>query len=634
MPVNTELARPETEEDFEAMCCMLYQRVYNDSGLMRVGRSGQAQFGVDLLGVDRLILGGRSIGIQCKHYQAKKFTLRTVTDDVAEADTANLAIEHLTFATTAPASSEIVRQVHELSEQRRKQNKFTVSVEYWNTIQAHIRMHPEVGRAFIPNFPGSTLLNVSDNMLKNLLLTEEHSAASQRNFDEVISSQTTILQKLVEIAPGVQLLSPEPNGDEADPGVVVSLNYIRDRLREGKTRDARKLLDDLGNPESFRDEFSRFRWHTNFAAIDLLEGRIEEAAAGLLKAFELARDNEKAHINRVHAYFLQKKFEAAEVACDEALSRFPTSGPLWGLRLHVRAKQGKEPEDDGTPADVREKSDYLFSLAKIHGNNADHETAITLLKRCIEIDGGLLDGRRAYLAEALMWVGVNSVAAFFGQMPSERRLALENALQQFEPLEETLAAIQSTEISEELATNVTSCLTLLGRLDRARSIVAQLLVRHPNLEQLLRIRIVELAEKRDAVGLKTLTNNRLDSLPPAAIALLADASADFGDIKWNEEIQEEASRRPPQDALLPKVAPLTSFAVWRHGDRTLALQRAQEYVARNPNHIFGRVIAARMFEWSGKSDAAKQEAQACAALLPDEGANADALQVADHRIDA
>jgi hypothetical protein len=630
MPVNTELARPETEDDFEAMCCMLYQRVYHDPGLMRVGGTGQAQFGVDLLGVDRRTPAGVSIGIQCKHYVKKKFTLTTVTDDVDEADKASLAIEHLTFATTAPPSAELVRKVHELSEQRRKNSRFTVSVEYWNTIQAHIRIFPEVGRAYIPGFPGGTLLDVRDNVQKIIGLAEEQSTASQRNFDSLQAGQAAILQQLsVVIAPGANSLTPEPNGNEADPGVVVSLNFVRDRLREGKTRDARQLLDELGDPETFRDTFSRFRWYTNAAAIDLIEGRIDEGAAGSLKAFELARDDEKAHINRTHAFFLQKKFEVAEVACEEALVRFPASAPLWGMRLHIRTQLGKEPEDGSVPEDVREKSDYLFSLARIQADAGDQAGAVALLKRCIELDGVSLDGRRSYLAEALSWVGADNAAAYFGQIPNERRAALEDALRQFEPLEETLAAIQSVHLSEELATNVTSSLTVLGQLDRARSIAVQFLPRHPNLEQLLRTRLVELADDQDLAGLKALVNDRLLSLPASAIALLAEASANAGDVEWNAEIEEVAARRCEEDARLREVAPLAAIAVWQHGEKALALERAQQYVNRHPSHILGRVIAAQLYDASGKTADAKREAQACVALLPDQSAGAEVLQVAD-----
>jgi len=627
MPVNTELARPENEDDFEAMCCMLYQRVYYDPGLMRVGGAGQAQFGVDLLGVDRRTPGGMSVGIQCKHYVKKKFTFTTVTDDVSAADAADLDIDHLTFATTAPPSAEIVKRVHELSQQRRKTGKFTVSVEYWNTIQAHIRVFPDVGRAYIPGFPGGVLLEVRDNVKKALSLAEENSTIAQCNFEILQAGHAEILRQL--IVSSNNSLTPEPKGNEADPGIVVSLNFVRDRLREGKTRDARQLLDDLGDPATFRDTFSQFRWHTNAAAIDLLEGRVDAGAAGFLKAFGFGRDEEKAHINRTHAYFLQKKFEAAEVACDEAIIRFPSSAPLWGMRLHIRAQLGKEPEDDIVPEDIRGKADYLFSLARHRADAGDQVGAITLLKRCIELDGGSLDTRRSYLAETLSWVGTRSVAAHLGQISQDRRSALEDALNQFEPLEETLALIQSVEISEELTTNVTSSLTVLGKLHRARSIANQFLPRHPNLEQLLRTRLVELADNQDLVGLKKLSSGRLSTLPSSSIALLAEASANLGDVEWHSEIQNIATRRAEEDSRLREIPALAAVALWRHGDKSQALLHAQEYVARTPEHILGHIITAQLLYASGKNEDAKREARECIALLPQQIADAKVLQVAD-----
>lgn len=630
MPVNNELARPESDDDFEAMCCLLYQQVLRDPGLMRVGGSGQGQFGVDLLGADRRSPPGVSIGIQCKHYVATKFTLKTVTDDVAKADDANLAIEHLLFATTAPASADIVRKVHQLSEQRRKQGKFSVSVEYWSTIQAHIRLFPEVGRAYIPGFPGGALLDIREDVMHVRSAVDE----SKQALEAVQASQvgqTAMLQEIYAtvVAPGSRSLTPDPKGDEADPGVVSSLNFVRDRLREGKTLDARKLLEELGDPSAFRDSFSRFRWHTNTAAVDLLEGRPESAAEGFLKAFDLARDDVRAHINRAHAYFLQKKFEASEVACEEALTKFPASSPLWGMRLHIRSRLGKMPEDGKAPEDVRESSDYIFALARMRADAGDLATAVAMLKQCIDLDGGSIDGRRAYLAESLMWVGVGNVSAFLGQMPEERRVALKDALSRFDPLEDTLGAIQSVHLSEELATNITSSLMVLGDLPRSRAIAMQMLARHPNLEQLLRLRVVDLAEAKNLTGLKALANGRLDSLPSAVIALLAEASANLGDVDWNAEVLAVAATRAAEDDRLQEVAPLAAVAAWRSGDRPLAIQRVQEYLAAHPDHVMGHVIAAQIFQTSGKVAEAKAEAQACIALLPAQGTSANVLQVAD-----
>jgi len=76
MAVSNELTKPENESDFEAMCHALYRRMWNDSSCSRVGGPGQSQFGIDILGHD----GKINVGIQCKHYNKKTFTLSTVTD--------------------------------------------------------------------------------------------------------------------------------------------------------------------------------------------------------------------------------------------------------------------------------------------------------------------------------------------------------------------------------------------------------------------------------------------------------------------------------------------------------------------------------------------------------------------------
>lgn len=119
------------------------------------------------------------------------------------------------------------------------------------------------------------------------------------------------------------------------------------------------------------------------------------------------------------------------------------------------------------------------------------------------------------------------------------------------------------------------------------------------------------------------------SPPVSAIALLAEASADLGDVEWNAEIVEVAARRVEEDSRLREVASLAAVAAWRHGDKTLALERAQKYVSRYPRHILGRVIAAQLYDASGKTPDAKREARTCIDLLPEQVTGAEVLQVAE-----
>lgn len=618
MAVSNELPRPVSDDDFEALCLQLYSRVWGVTGLMRVGRPGQAQFGVDILGHN----GHQDVGIQCKHYSVKPFTFRTVTSDVEEADRAALAIDHLLFATTAQSNSHVVKAVHELSQRRRAEGKFTVSVEYWNVISDHIRVYPVVGRAFLPGFPGSALLAIAETAAKVLTIVQE-SAARQDVFE----------QKVIDAVTGAAVskpaLAPDARGDEADPGVVASLDFIRDRMREGRTTDAKQLLEKLGDPSQFKDQFSKFRWTTNMAAIAMLEGDEARSADGFLKAFAFAPDDEKAHLNRIHAYFMRKKFEAADVACDEALAKFPSSGALWGISLHTREAVGRETLDSEVPESALKSSDFLFAKSRLVGKRGDCKTSIDLLEQCIALDGGSLDARRALLAEALTWAAVDPVAALLGQFAEEKRRALQGAVDRFEPLEQVLPAQQADKISEELATNVVSSLLILEQRPRARRLAHQLLSRHPLLEQLLRTHVMDLADRNDFAGLHAISDGQLDVLPGSVLAMLAEISAHEGDVAWNSQIIAVVDRRSAEDERLPKVRPLAFLASWYHGDREQALAGVQAHLKENPDDMLGSVLESRFLKDLGRRQEAVAVARACSRKLPVGDTSLETVYAAD-----
>ncbi|MFM9435582.1 hypothetical protein ACFDR9_002652 [Janthinobacterium sp. CG_23.3] len=197
MAINKDLAIPETDDEFEVMCHQLYRLMWEDPTCMRVGRSGQNQFGVDILAFYKDI----NIAIQCKRYVATKFTYSTMLADVTKADAENLDISHLLFATTAQNVAETVRQVHAFNTERRAIGKFTVSVDFWSDICGHIRMHPSIGRNFIPGYPGSAILVIDNTTKKTLATVEdlvEHSriyAPTKKVSEALVSPKFKIEQK-------------------------------------------------------------------------------------------------------------------------------------------------------------------------------------------------------------------------------------------------------------------------------------------------------------------------------------------------------------------------------------------------------------------------------------------------------
>ncbi len=623
MTVSNELTRPETEEEFEVMCHALYRRMWNDTGCVRVGGSGQAQFGVDILGHD----GAKAVGIQCKHYNKKPFTLSTVTGDIKKAEDSGLEIEHLLFATTASSKSGLVKEVYDLSAKRRREGKFTVSVDFWGEISGHIRLHPEIGKAFIRDFPGSTLLDIKGTI-------EEHVELYQLDRDGSHNFQATSLELHNKVLEQVTALAernsiPAARGDEADAHVVAVLDLARDRLRAGKSGEASDLLGGLGDPSNFKDQFSRFRWHTNHATVALLEGRYEDAAEEFLIAFDLAPDNEKACANRVHALILRKDANAALAACDESLERFPGNVHLWSLKLNARNLLGDPKPDRDIPASLIDSPEILYTRAHLCDSRGDYPGALQFLQECLAKDSGSFEARRAYLADALSWAAQDPVLAHHGQMTNEQRKVLVDALNRLEPLESTLPKIQSDYISLEVTNNVTLSLILLGNKDRARAIASNALARHPLSEGLLRTRLDELDERNDIAAIHNLVDPRLPELPAAVLGILAEISANRSDVAWHADIMGLVEKSGIDPNRLRDLRVLSAHVLWNSGDHDRAIQAVRDHVCGNPDHIFARIFLGQMLRRSGKHRDAEKEALICFSSISEQFSSLEFLHLAD-----
>lgn len=313
MAVTNELAFPTSEDQFEEMCFHLYRKEWNDPGCTRLGGVGQIQFGLDIIGTH----GTQQIGVQCKHYAKKPFTLATVEGDIAKADSAGIEVDHLIFATSAANKSELVLKVRELSNSRKKAGKFTVSVAFWQELSGMLRLNKEVAREYIPGFPGGTLLQVQETTEITLAIVTS-SSERDTEFQADVRSRLAGISEQVSSAAAASSL-PQSQGNEAEPLIANNLDLVRAKLLEGLPKDAVEILGSLGNPDRFRDTYSQFRWHTNRAAAHLLEGRKTEAAREYLAAAAIEPKLEKAWCNKAHAHLLLDDAAASLAASEEGL---------------------------------------------------------------------------------------------------------------------------------------------------------------------------------------------------------------------------------------------------------------------------------------------------------------------------
>ena len=99
---SSELPVPKSWDEFEDICADLFGRIWNDHNIVRYGRLGQRQNGVDIRG--RLPDGGIA-GVQCKRkrqWPVVKLTTKDIDDEVAEALKFAPSLSEFTIATTAP----------------------------------------------------------------------------------------------------------------------------------------------------------------------------------------------------------------------------------------------------------------------------------------------------------------------------------------------------------------------------------------------------------------------------------------------------------------------------------------------------------------------------------------------------
>ena len=149
---NKQIPAPKTWQSFEDICLSLFKAIWRDPFAQKNGRLGQPQHGVDVFG-SREHSRSSHQGVQCKGKDlglGSVVTRKELLDEIAKAETFTPALQHWVLATTAPADAELQRIAREVSVQRDRQGKFTVTVLGWSDIENLLCDHPEVLHQYYP----------------------------------------------------------------------------------------------------------------------------------------------------------------------------------------------------------------------------------------------------------------------------------------------------------------------------------------------------------------------------------------------------------------------------------------------------------------------------------------------------
>jgi hypothetical protein len=105
-PNTEELNPPLSWDEFEDICADLFTREWNDPNVIRYGRQGQRQNGVDIKGIE----SGLDVGAQCKkkgRWPPKKLTTADIDKEVSEALKFTPKLTKYIIATTAESDHKI-----------------------------------------------------------------------------------------------------------------------------------------------------------------------------------------------------------------------------------------------------------------------------------------------------------------------------------------------------------------------------------------------------------------------------------------------------------------------------------------------------------------------------------------------
>jgi hypothetical protein len=142
--VNADYPPPKTWQQFEELCADIYAADWSDPALLRNGRGGQRQHGVDIV-AHRGNQG--PVGLQCKRksrWPVERLNVADVDKEVAEALKFRPNLKSFYILTTAPDDAKVQAHARKITQRHQLKGLFDVNVVGWSEIVRRATLHSEV----------------------------------------------------------------------------------------------------------------------------------------------------------------------------------------------------------------------------------------------------------------------------------------------------------------------------------------------------------------------------------------------------------------------------------------------------------------------------------------------------------
>ena len=156
--VHLDFPPPSNWQDFERLTRALCQVEWGDSEVQTLGRPGQVQHGVDVVGWDYRKFPRSRAAVQCKRRSQSNATgeilagglveICDITESLEAAKELSPSLELFVIATTASQDTRFQQQVDTLSESRHRNAQCDVKVWFWEWFQDRLNRHFEAAATY------------------------------------------------------------------------------------------------------------------------------------------------------------------------------------------------------------------------------------------------------------------------------------------------------------------------------------------------------------------------------------------------------------------------------------------------------------------------------------------------------
>jgi hypothetical protein len=175
--LHLDLAPPKSWDQFEELCADTFAAEWRDPALIRYGRAGQSQCGVDIVATD----GARwPVGVQCKkksRWPVSKVSITELEAEVEKAKGFTPKLEAFYLVSSAPNDNALDKRARELTKAHKKQGLFSVTVIGWGELVRRATLHRNVAAkhfgAFGADVPAPLLANWKGEKAKLVMSDRE-----------------------------------------------------------------------------------------------------------------------------------------------------------------------------------------------------------------------------------------------------------------------------------------------------------------------------------------------------------------------------------------------------------------------------------------------------------------------------